>query len=88
MARNAHRQAEHFEDLCRKSIVLPLTDEIIVRAASIYGDLHQSGQLIGDADILIAATALAHQLALVTGNVDHFTRISGLRVESWRKPNA
>ena len=36
------------------------------------------------ADILIAATALTHNLAMVTKNVDHFRRITGLRIESWR----
>jgi len=35
---------------------LPLTDAIVIRAATIYADLHQRGTLIGDADILIAAT--------------------------------
>ncbi len=33
---------------------------------------------------LIAATALANQLAVATENVDHFRRISGLEIESWK----
>ncbi len=36
------------------------------------------------ADILIAATALEHNLVMVTENVNHFHRIPGLSVESWR----
>ena len=63
--------------------VLPLTDEVVVRAADIYAALKQRGEPIGDADILIAATALDRGLAVVTNNEDHFRRISGLAVENW-----
>jgi tRNA(fMet)-specific endonuclease VapC len=85
-AKGATRQILAFEDRCRKSTVLPLTDEIVVQAAEIYGDLYRKGQLITDADILIPATALVHDLVLVTENVAHFQRIPGLRIESWRTP--
>ncbi len=72
------------EARCRQSHVVPLTDEIIVLAADIYAHLYPRGQLIGDADILLAATALTHGTILVTENADHFGRIRGLRIESWR----
>jgi predicted nucleic acid-binding protein len=39
--------------------------------------------LIGDADILIAATAIVADCALVTNNERHFNRIQDLRVENW-----
>ncbi len=55
-----------------------MTDEIIVRAADIYADLRTRGELIGDADILIAATALVHNLPLKTLNIKHFNRIPHL----------
>ena len=83
-ARNAVRQLARFEQQCRRSHLLPLTDAIIVRAADIYALLYQRGQLISDADILIAATALHHNLLMVTENRDYFQRIPGLTVESWR----
>jgi len=83
-AKDAFRQLERFEDQCRASIVFPLTDDVVVRAAEIYGFLHQRGALIEDADILIAATALLHGLKLVTENPEHFNRIPDLVVESWR----
>lgn len=54
-----------------------------MKAADIYADLSARGELIGDADILIAATALAHGLGVVTNNEDHFRRIRDLRVENW-----
>jgi tRNA(fMet)-specific endonuclease VapC len=83
-ARRATRQIARFEQRCQQSVVLPVTDAIIVRAADVYALLHQEGQLISDADILIAATALEHSLVMVTENVDHFRRIPGLPIESWR----
>src|SRR5438270_13361557 len=59
-ARRATRQIARFEQRCQRSQVLPLTDDIIVQAAELYAVLYQEGQLISDADILIAATALKH----------------------------
>jgi predicted nucleic acid-binding protein len=35
---------------------------------------------LADADLQIAATALRHDLELVTGNVKHFKRVPGLRI--------
>jgi tRNA(fMet)-specific endonuclease VapC len=83
-AKRATRQVLAFEDRCRKSTVLPLTDEVVVQAAEIYGHLYRKGQLITDADILIAATALVYNLVLMTENEAHFQHIPGLRTESWR----
>lgn len=50
-AKNATSQIAAFHTMCQSMEVLPLTDAIVVRAADIYGRLHQTGQLIGDADI-------------------------------------
>lgn len=85
-AKDAFSQVMAFERQCQKSLVFPLNDEIVVKAADIYGFLHKRGGIIGDADILIAATALVHGLTLITNNLDHFRRIPDLRSESWRSP--
>jgi len=85
-AKNALVQIAAFERLCEASEVLPLTDAVVLRAAEIYGVLHQRGQLIGDADILIAATAMESGLACVTHNENHFKRIPNLPLDNWLKP--
>lgn len=58
-----------------------------VAAAHSYGDvraeLERLGTPIGDADLRIAAIALARRLTVVTGNVRHFHMVPGLRVENW-----
>jgi tRNA(fMet)-specific endonuclease VapC len=82
-AKNAVAQLKAFEQFCAVNSILPITDEIILHAADIYARLYQSGQLIGDADILIAATAKQHKLTLVTNNINHFSRIDGLDLENW-----
>ena len=83
-AKQAIRQIGLFEQRCQSSQILPLTDEIVVRAADIYARLYQQGRLIGDADILIGAAALVHGLTLITENSAHFSRIPNLTLESWR----
>ena len=53
-------------------------------ASRIARRLKHGGQHIGDNDVWQAAIALEHDLALVTGNARHFTRVVGLRVRSHR----
>jgi tRNA(fMet)-specific endonuclease VapC len=83
LAKGATKQQSTFDQLCAASRVLPLNDSIIVQAATIYADLHRRGELISDADILIAATAITHGLAVVTNNEAHFRRIRDLQVLNW-----
>ena len=56
-------------------------------AADIYGDiradLEREGRPIGTNDLLLAATALAHSLTLVTHNLSEFARVPGLGIEDW-----
>jgi len=84
-AKGATKQAMIFDRFCAKNVILPLTDEIIVMAAEIYADLSKRGELIADADILIAASALVRGLGIVTNNEEHFKRIQNLHVENWLK---
>ena len=69
---------EGFLNFLSEVVVLPLDEAIMRRFARIRDDLRRQGQRIGDLDMLIAATALHHDLTLVTRNVRHFQRISSL----------
>lgn len=57
------------------------------QAAVLYGEvrshLSRQGTPIGANDLLIASTALAHQLTLITHNVREFERVPGLSLEDW-----
>ena len=60
--------------------MLSLTRRIVERFAIVRGYLRQQGLTLGDPDILIAATAIEHDLTLLTRNTRHFTRIPGLAI--------
>ncbi|NJO01886.1 MAG: type II toxin-antitoxin system VapC family toxin [Bacteroidia bacterium] len=49
-------------------------------STQIYRDLKQQSQLIETPDIIIAATAIAHQIPLATRNQRHFERIKDLQL--------
>jgi len=57
-----------------------------VATARVYGQIRAKLEAVGkplaDADLQIAATALQHDLELVTGNIRHFRRVPGLRLSS------
>lgn len=56
-------------------------------AAETYGalrsELEAAGKRLDEPDLRIASIALAGGFTLVTGNVRHFGRVPGLRVENW-----
>ncbi len=83
--KNAQNQISKFEKISRISRVINNNDSIIETASDIYADLYRSGQIIGDADILIAATAIENNLAIVTNSESHFNRITNLKVINWNK---
>ena len=60
--------------------MLPLTGSIMERFGKLRYDLRRQGQLIPDLDLLIAATAIDHDVALATRNRRHFVRAPDLEV--------
>jgi len=71
-----------FEAFLRWVDELPLTTGIMQRFARIRGELRRSGQILDALDLLIAATALEHDLTVVSRNIRHFGRIPRLRILS------
>jgi len=80
---NAPVKLAAFERLCEKLGVDDMDLETLDTAAGIYAKLKQTGSLIEDSDILIAATCLAHDYTLVTDNTRHFSRVDGLQFVNW-----
>jgi predicted nucleic acid-binding protein len=78
--REAARHEEMFLRFLRRVRVLPLNREMLKQFARIRGQLRAQGQLIGDLDLLIAATALYHDLTVVTHNTRHFSRVPDLQL--------
>lgn len=74
------RQKALFDDLMSFVTVLPLDREAARAAAKVYNRLRVQGLLIGVQDTLIAGTCIAYGLPLLTRNVKHYERVSGLAV--------
>lgn len=63
--------------------VVPFDEEAADRFGELAAALVDAGSPIGDFDALIAAQAMALDRTLVTGNLKHFGRVPGLRIERW-----
>jgi tRNA(fMet)-specific endonuclease VapC len=73
-------EVEHF---AARLTVLPFDSEAAAHSAEIRNDLEKRGCVIGPYDLMIAGHARSRGLVVVTGNLDEFTRVSGLRCEDW-----
>jgi tRNA(fMet)-specific endonuclease VapC len=78
-ARRNQRSA-FVEGLISLFSVLDFTADAARIHAGLYASLRQRGELIGAHDLIIAATALQHGFAVLTGNEREFNRIPGLKV--------
>ena len=59
-------------------IILPFTKSVAEKSAEVYHNLRQRNKMIEFRDIFIGATAMAHDLPILTNNTKHFERINGL----------
>lgn len=63
--------------------ILPF-DEAAARAyGQLRAHLERAGISLSEPDLRISSIALTRRLTLITGNVRHFSRVPGLRVENW-----
>ena len=62
--------------------VLPYDTGTAKVLGRILAHLEETGTILPGADLQIAATALGHGLELVTGNLRHFSRIGGLKLNT------
>jgi predicted nucleic acid-binding protein len=61
--------------------ILPFDLQVARVHAQIFAELASTGSLINAHDLLIAATALTHNLPVLTENVRDFERVRGLVVQ-------
>ena len=83
---NQIERATQFLAWVRGCEVVHFDAECAQLGGKIAGALLRTGTTVGVADVLIATTAIVHQLKLVTGNVDNYQRMVpfGLTIENWR----
>lgn len=79
-SRDPEKGERAVESLLCNYEVLPFDSACAHAYARIRADLERSGQVIGPNDLIIAATALAHDAILATNNVREFQRVPNLRI--------
>ncbi len=83
------RRAEKVEPIIASLLysvtILPFGILEAQQTAKIRATLKSQGQPIGAYDLLIAATALQHNLIMVTSNQREFERVDNLQIENWRE---
>ena len=77
--RSREKQVEFLQTIA----TLPFDEISAVEYGRLRRSLEVAGTPIGGNDMLIAASAIAHQLILVTHNVAEFARIPNLQMEDW-----
>lgn len=63
--------------------ILNFDDKAAERSAHILNSLKKLGQPIGIKDTLIAGTIMENKAIILTRNIKHFERVTGLLIESW-----
>lgn len=65
--------------------IIPVNQDQVEIFGMLKVKLESAGTPLDDFDLILAATALSHNLILVTNNERHFSRIEGLKIENWSK---
>ena len=81
-SRDPEGDGRDLADFLRGVTVFGIDADIAQRFGRERGRLRKAGMLIADFDLLIGATAVHHNLTLLTNNRSHFERIDGLTIES------
>ena len=77
---------QDIQDLLKLVAVLDVTPDVARRFGEIRAALLDSGGPTPDLDLLNAATAIVHNLTMVTHNVQDYVNIPGLTVVDWLTP--
>jgi len=78
------RDTEKLNEFLQSMEILPFTIIEAEKAAEIEANLESRGEVIGLKDVLISSIAISNNCTIVTGNVKHFNKIQGVKVDSWR----
>jgi tRNA(fMet)-specific endonuclease VapC len=79
-SRNPEASQKGVENFLENLSILNINQEICRIFGRQRGNLRRQGNMIGDLDLLIAATCMHHDSTLLTNNVRHFERLEGLRI--------
>lgn len=79
---NKEKHLQQVNELISLLAVKPIYPVLPVFAEA-KAQLRKRGLMIDDFDMLIGATALKHDMILVTENVKHLSHVPGIVIENW-----
>ena len=86
VAYRSHARQKHVKNIEQRILPAVTALPYDVATAKVFGQirakLEEAGTILPDADLQIAATAIYHDLELVSGNLRHFSRITRLKINS------
>jgi len=82
------KKEEIFRAEIVKHHVIGLDYFVADKAATLLTNLEKEGTPLAHADLFIASAALTYNLALVTNNTGHFSKIRELILENWMECSA
>ena len=81
------KKREENLELVRDSLLsiqlLDFDEKSCIKAGAIAADLKKQGKPIGVRDSMIAGIALRFEQTLFTRNIEHFSRVKGLKIRTW-----
>ena len=81
---NADKNLATIRRLAEIFPIVNVSPSVMETFGNLKASLEKSGAVIADLDLMIASTAIVHNLVLVTNNERHFGRISSLNIENWK----
>jgi tRNA(fMet)-specific endonuclease VapC len=85
-ARKSQREQKNMARVRRIAEIFPIigvSPAIIETFGHLKATLEKTGSIVADMDLIIASTALSHNMILVTNNEKHFQQIPELQIENW-----
>jgi len=76
------RGLQSTKKLLNRLVLLPFTPKSAQKAGQIYAELERAGTPTGLRDSFVAAIALTRGFAIATRNIQHFRKITDLRIIS------
>jgi tRNA(fMet)-specific endonuclease VapC len=89
LTHGAYKSANPIKNIARVDVLLsaltifPFDLQASLRFGRLKAELEKAGMKLPDADLQIAAIALAQSLPLATHNQKHFQRVPDLQLEDW-----
>ena len=80
------KREQTLQDFLQDVAVLDVTQDVGKKFGELRAERLDTGQGTPDMDLLIAATALFHNLTLVTHNVQDYANVPALRIQDWLNP--